>query len=56
VVEFAVNAGAVAIPLLFVVAVAVADAPNSPAAPLDGAVKVTVAPLTRLLPESFTVA
>ena len=53
---FAVNVGAVATPLLFVVAVAVADPPNAALAPLLGAVNVTVAPLTGLLLASFTVA
>ena len=52
----AVKAGAVAIPVVPVVAVTVADPPNVPLAPLAGAVKVTVAPLTGLLFESFTVA
>jgi len=53
---FAVNAGAVAIPLALVTAVAVADPPNLPLAPLAGAVNVTVTPLNGLLPASFTVA
>jgi hypothetical protein len=52
----AVKAGAVAIPLLFVVALAVADPLKLPLAPLPGAVNVTVTPLTALPPESFTVA
>ena len=52
----AVNAGAVATPLLLVVAVAVAEPPNVPLAPLPGAVNVTTTPLTGLLPTSFTVA
>jgi hypothetical protein len=52
-----VNAGAVAIPLLFVEAVAVVNPPlNVPLAPLAGAVKVTVTPLSRLLLASLTVA
>jgi hypothetical protein len=46
----AVNAGAVATPLALVVAVAVADPPNVPLAPLPGAVNVTVAPLTGVPP------
>jgi len=53
---FAVNAGAVAIPLAFVTAVAVADPTNVPLAPLPGAVNVTVTPLNGLLLASFTVA
>jgi len=52
----AVNAVAVATPLLLVVAVAVAEPPNVPLAPLPGAVNVTTTPLTGLLPASFTVA
>jgi hypothetical protein len=52
----AVNAVAVATPLLLVVAVAVAELPNFPLAPLAGAVKVTTTPLTGLLPASLTVA
>jgi hypothetical protein len=53
----AVNTGAVATPLLLVVAVAVAPVPaNVPLAPLAGAVNVTVTPLKGLLPASFTVA
>jgi hypothetical protein len=55
-VAFAVNVGEVATPLLFVTPVAVRDDPNFPLAPLDGAVNVTVTPLTGLLPASFTVA
>ena len=43
-------------PLLFVIAVAVADPLNAALGPLDGAVNVTVAPLTALPPASFTVA
>ncbi len=50
----AVNAVAVATPLLLVVAVAVAELPNFPLAPLAGAVNVTNTPLTGLLPASFT--
>jgi hypothetical protein len=53
---FAVRVGAVATPLLFVVAVAVADPLNAALAPLLGAVNVTVTPLTRFPPLSFTVA
>jgi len=52
----AVNVGAVAIPVVPVTALAVADPLNVPLAPLVGAAKVTVAPLTGLLFESFTVA
>jgi len=52
----AVNADAVATPLLLVVAVAVAEPPKVPLAPLPGAVNVTTAPLTGLLLASFTVA
>ncbi len=52
----AVNAGAMAMPVALVVAVTVAAPPNVPLAPLAGAAKVTVAPLTGLLLESFTVA
>ncbi len=48
--------GAVATPLVLVDAVAVAEPPKVPLAPLAGAVKVTVAPLTGLPPASFTVA
>jgi hypothetical protein len=51
-----VSAGAVAIPLAFVVTAAVADPPNVALAPEAGAVKVTVAPHTVLLALSFTVA
>jgi len=54
-VVLAVNTAEVATPLPFVVAVFTPPA-NVPPAPLDGAVKVTVAPLTGLLPASFTVA
>src|SRR6267143_1330194 len=55
-VPLAVNAGAVATPLAFVVAVAVVTLPgNAPLAPLDGAVKVTVTPVIGL-PDSVTVA
>jgi hypothetical protein len=42
--------GAVAIPLVLVTTLAVVDPPNVPLAPLDGAVNVTVAPLTGLPP------
>ena len=52
----AVSAGAVAIPLVFVVAVAVADPLKAALAPVAGAVKVTVTPLTGLLLASLTVA
>jgi hypothetical protein len=51
-----VKAGAVAIPLEFVIAVAVAEPLKVPLAPLPGAVNVTVTPLTAFPPESFTVA
>ena len=51
---FAVNAGAVATPLAFVVTVL--DPPNVPLAPVAGAVNVTVAPLTGFPLPSFTVA
>lgn len=53
---FAVNTGAVATPLLLVAAVTDAEPLNVALAPLDGAVNVTVAPLTALPPESLTVA
>jgi hypothetical protein len=52
----AVNAGAVATPLLLVVAVAVDEPLKAPLAPLLGAVNVTLTPLTGLFPESLTVA
>src|ERR1700722_6078540 len=59
-VEFAVNTDAVATPLALVIAVTVVSPlvppTNVPLAPLEGAVNVTVAPLTRLPPASFTVA
>jgi hypothetical protein len=48
--------GAVATPLTFVTAVAVANDPNVAVAALDGVVKVTVAPLTTFPPISVTVA
>jgi hypothetical protein len=51
---FAVNVGAVATPLLFVVTVA--EPPKVPLAPVPGAAKVTLTPLTGLLLASFTVA
>jgi hypothetical protein len=54
VVLFAVNDGAVAMPLPFVVTVA--EPPKVPLGPEPGAAKVTLAPLTGLLPASFTVA
>ena len=48
---------AVATPLVLVVAVVVVNPPlNVPLAPVAGAVNVTVTPLSRLLPASFTVA
>ena len=50
----AVSAEAVAWPLALVTAVA--DPPKVALAPLDGAVNVTVTPLTGLPPASFTVA
>jgi hypothetical protein len=53
---FAVSVGAVATPLLLVVAVAVADPAKVAVAPLLGAVNVTVNPLTGLLAMSNTVA
>ena len=54
---FAVNTGDVAIPCAFVTPVAVFPLPaNVPLAPVKGAVKVTVAPLTKLPPASVTVA
>src|ERR1700738_498314 len=52
---FAVKIAAVAIPCAFVDAVFTPPA-NVPLAPLAGAAKVTVAPLTGLFVESFTVA
>ena len=52
---FAVSAGAVACPLELVTAVAVAEDPNKAAAPVEGAVNVTVTPLTGLPAESVTV-
>ena len=55
-VVLAVNTVAVASPLLFVVAVIVASPPHLPVAPLDGAVNVTVTPLTGLLEASRTTA
>jgi len=54
-VEFAVNVAEVATPLAFVDAVFTPPA-NVPLAPLAGALKVTVAPLTGLLLASLTVA
>src|ERR1700720_1363908 len=50
----AVNVGALATPLLFVVTVA--EPPKVPLAPVPGATKVTLTPLTGLLLASFTVA
>ena len=50
----ALNVAAVAIPLAFVVAVVVVDAPNRPDAPDPGAEKVTTAPGTTLPPASLT--
>jgi hypothetical protein len=56
-VAFAVNVGAAACPLASVFTSATATPPvNVPLAPLPGAVKVTMAPLTGLPPLSFTVA
>jgi hypothetical protein len=52
---FAVNAAAVATPLVFVVAVFTPPA-NAPVAPDPGAVKVTTIPLTGLPNASVTVA
>ena len=52
----AVKAGAVAMPVVEVRAVTVAEPLKVPLAPLVGAAKVTVAPLTGLLFESLTVA
>ena len=52
----AVSVGAVATPLLLVVAVAVDELPNAALDPLLGAVNVTVVPLTRFPPLSLTVA
>src|SRR5260370_33010685 len=52
---FAVKTAAVAIPEAFVVAVVTPPA-NVPLAPLPGDAKVTAAPLTGLLRESFTAA
>ena len=52
---FAVKIAAVATPCAFVVAVFTPPA-NEPLAPVVGAVKVTVTPLTGLLDASFTVA
>ena len=52
----AVKAGATAMPVVEVRTVTVAEPLKVPPAPLAGAVKVTVAPLTGLLFESFTVA
>jgi hypothetical protein len=46
----AVSEGAVATPLELVTAVAVADPLNVALAPLDGAVNVTVTPITGPLP------
>src|SRR5260370_14170119 len=51
----AVKTGAVATPWAFVAAVFTPPA-NVPLAPLAGAAKVTIAPLTGLFTESFTVA
>lgn len=52
----AVKAGEVAMPVTPVMAVTVAEPLKVPLAPLVGAAKVTVAPLTGLLFESFTAA
>jgi hypothetical protein len=54
--SFAVSTGAVATPLARVTAVTVSEEPNNPVGPLQGAVNVTVTPLTGLLTESFTMA
>ena len=51
----ATGTGDRAIPLALVATAAVADPPNVALAPLAGAVKVTVTPLTGLLDASFTV-
>jgi hypothetical protein len=51
-----VSAGAVATPLEFVDAVAVAEPPNAALAPLERAVKVTVTPFTPTPLEFVTVA
>ena len=48
--------GAVAIPLALVTAVAVADPLNVPLAPVPGALKLTVTPLSGLLLASLTTA
>jgi hypothetical protein len=54
---FAVNVGAIAVPVASVVAVAVVLPPvNVPLAPLPGAVNVTTTPLRALPPLSFTTA
>ena len=54
---FAVKTGEVATPAAVVTAVTVVAPPAKlPLAPVVGAVNVTVAPLTTLPPESFTVA
>ena len=55
-VELAVNTPDVAIPEPFVAAVSLPPAANVPLAPVAGAAKVTVTPLTGLPPASFTVA
>src|SRR5580765_3351053 len=55
-VPLAVSIGAVAMPLLLVTAVAVADPLKRALAPFAGAVKVTVTPAIGLLPASRTVA
>jgi hypothetical protein len=52
----AVNAGAVATPLLLVGAVAVSEVPNLPLAPLLGAVKITFTAFSGLPLASVTVA
>jgi hypothetical protein len=54
--EFATSVGAVAMPLAFVVAVAVDDPLNAPPGPEVGAVNVTMTPLTGLPAASSTVA
>src|SRR5579864_3073302 len=53
---FAVGAETAATPRPFVTAVAELDALKTALAPLAGAVKVTVTPLSGLLPASLTVA
>ena len=52
----AVNAGAVAIPVVPVMAVVTVDPPKVPPAPLAGAVNVTTTPATGAFAEFITVA